>query len=63
MAREFENSNDLTFSPIFPREVLRTKWIDLNTMFKIKKFQKILEDNSSLMKEETLAFLSSIGGG
>ena len=63
MAREFENSNDLTFSPIFPREVLRTKWIDLNTMFKIKKFQKLLEDNPSLMKEETLAFLSSIGGG
>ena len=63
MAREFEDSNDLTFSPIFPREVLRTKWIDLNTMFKIKKFQKFLEDNSSLMKEETFAFLRSIGGG
>ena len=63
MAREFENSIDLTFSPIFPKEVLRTKWIDLNTMFRIKRFQKLLEDNSSLMKGETLAFLRSIGGG
>ncbi len=33
-----DDNNDMIFSPIFPKEVIRTKWMDQNTILKIKKY-------------------------
>lgn len=57
------NSNDLIFSPIFPREILKTKWIKIETMLGIKHFQKRLEGNSSHLSIADLAFLKSLNEG
>ena len=31
------NENDLVFSPIFPREVIKTRWMDQSLIYKIKR--------------------------
>ena len=60
---DFMNSQDLIFSPIFPKEVIKTKWIDIGTMLGIKRFQQRLEDKFSNMDEGDIAFLKALKGG
>ncbi len=33
-----ENEDDFVFSPILPREVIKTKWMDQTTIYRIKKY-------------------------
>ena len=45
-------SGEITFAPVFPREVIKTEWMDLHQVYHLKELQKYLEDNGNIMDEE-----------
>ena len=54
------HNGEITFSPIFPKEVIRTKWMNLNQIYHIKELQKYLEDHNNIMDEEFIKKLKEV---
>lgn len=54
------HNGEVTFSPIFPREVIRTKWMNLNQVYHIKELQRYLEDHDNIMNEEFIKKLKEV---
>jgi radical SAM superfamily enzyme YgiQ (UPF0313 family) len=46
------DSREIIFSPVFPREVIKTEWMDVHQVYRLKELQKYLEDNGNIMDEE-----------
>ena len=55
------NNSDIIFSPIFPEEVIETKWMNRDEVFRLKKLQAFIEDNNGLISEDLMkVFCSSM---
>ncbi len=59
----YGNGEDIHFSPMFPKEIIKSKWMGMDTLFRLKKLQMQLEDRNSLLDEETFGFLKDISRG
>ena len=53
-------SGEITFAPAFPREVIRTEWMDLYQVYRLKELQKYLEDNGNIMDVEFIKKLTEV---
>ncbi len=54
------DNGEILFSPIFPREVISTDWMNLNQVYKVKKIQRYLEDHSNIMTGEFMTQLKEL---
>ena len=55
---EFNNS-DIIFSPIFPKEVIETRWMNRGEVFRLKKLQVFIEDSNGLISEDLMKMFYS----
>lgn len=56
------DSTGLTFSPIFPREVVKTDWMSMGDIYILKEIQKGLEDGGREMTDEIFRKLNKLKG-
>lgn len=54
---------EIIFAPVFPREVIKTVWMDLHQVYQLKELQRYLEDNGNIMDEEFIMRLTRISEG